>query len=86
MKGTPEKVQRLIEEEQALLGINELLAYSPIFDPQKRLDSYKHLARMFNKIWVIGYAESTQREEPHIPVDSLKSNGHLVSLILINDQ
>ncbi|MRI85887.1 MsnO8 family LLM class oxidoreductase [Aerococcaceae bacterium WS4759] len=50
LKGTPEKVQRLIEEEQALLGINELLAYSPIFDPQKRLDSYKHLARMFNKI------------------------------------
>ena len=50
LKGTPEKVQSLIEEEQHLLGIDELLAYTPLYDHSKRLASYRHLAKMFNKI------------------------------------
>lgn len=50
VKGTPEKVQSILEEEQQLLGIDELLAYTPLYDHSKRIASYKHLAKMFNKI------------------------------------
>lgn len=48
--GSKEHVQSLIEEEVELLGIDEVLAYSPIYDSEKRLASYRHLAQMFNKI------------------------------------
>ena len=50
IKGTPEHVQAILEEEQQLLGIDELMIYAPIFGEQERLNSYKHLAKMFGKI------------------------------------
>lgn len=50
IKGTPEKVQSILEEEQQLLGIDELMVYAPIHGENERLNSYKHLAKMFNKI------------------------------------
>ena len=50
IKGTPAQVQAILEEEQALLNIDELMVYAPIFNHEARVKSYKHLAKMFNKI------------------------------------
>lgn len=50
IKGTPEHVQNILQEEQELLGIDELMVYAPIFEPSARINSYKHLAKMFHKI------------------------------------
>jgi len=50
IKGTPDQVQTILEEEQELLGIDELMVYAPIFDHEARVNSYKHLAKMFGKI------------------------------------
>lgn len=48
--GSVEQAQRILEEEIESLGIDELLAYSPIYDSEKRIASYRHLAKIFNKI------------------------------------
>ena len=48
--GSVEQVQSILEEEIELLDIDELLAYSPIYDADQRLASYRHLAKIFNKI------------------------------------
>lgn len=50
IKGTPEHVESILREEQELLNIDELMVYAPIFDHDARVESYKHIARMFNKI------------------------------------
>lgn len=50
IKGTPEHVQEILKDEQEQLGIDELMVYAPIFDHKARVNSYKHLAKMFNKI------------------------------------
>jgi luciferase family oxidoreductase group 1 len=50
IKGTPKQVQNILEEEQKELGIDELMVYAPIFNHEARVNSYKELARMFNKI------------------------------------
>lgn len=47
IKGTPEKVERILSEEIETYGIDEIMAYSPIFDPQARIDSYKLLNGIF---------------------------------------
>ncbi|XJS10449.1 MsnO8 family LLM class oxidoreductase [Aerococcaceae bacterium WGS1372] len=48
--GSVEQAQSILEEEIETLGIDELLAYSPIYDSEKRIASYRHLAKIFNKI------------------------------------
>lgn len=48
--GSVEQAQSILEEEIELLDIDELLAYSPIYDSDKRIASYHHLAKIFNKI------------------------------------
>lgn len=50
IKGTPEHVERILTEENELLNIDEIMTYAPIFDYEARVASYKHLAKMFNKI------------------------------------
>jgi len=50
IKGTPDHVQNILEAEQELLGIDELMVYAPIFDHDARVNSYKHIAKMFDKI------------------------------------
>lgn len=50
IKGTPGQVQVILEDEIATLGIDELMVYAPIFDHDARLNSYRHLAKMFGKI------------------------------------
>lgn len=50
IKGTPEHVENILTEEQELLTIEEIMVYAPIFDHEARVASYKHLAKMFNKI------------------------------------
>lgn len=50
IKGTPDHVERILAEEQELIGMDELMVYAPIFDHEKRVQSYKHLAKMFQKI------------------------------------
>lgn len=50
VKGTPDQVKAILEDEIALLNIDELMVYAPIFNHEARLNSYKHLAKMFNKI------------------------------------
>ena len=50
IKGTPEHVERILTEENELLNIDEIMTYAPIFDHEARVASYKHLAKMFNKI------------------------------------
>lgn len=50
IKGTPDHVESILREEQELMGIDELMAYAPIYDYEARVNSYKHLAKMFNKI------------------------------------
>src|SRR5690625_4171598 len=50
IKGTPKHVENVLLEEQELIGIDELMVYAPIFDYKARVESYKHLAKLFNKI------------------------------------
>ena len=50
IKGTPAHVQNILEEEQELLGIDELMIYAPVFDQEARIHSYKQIAKMFDKI------------------------------------
>jgi alkanesulfonate monooxygenase SsuD/methylene tetrahydromethanopterin reductase-like flavin-dependent oxidoreductase (luciferase family) len=50
IKGTPDEVESILTEEQELMGIDELMVYAPIYDHDARVRSYKHLAKMFNKI------------------------------------
>lgn len=50
IKGTPTEVESILAKEQALLGIDELMVYAPIYNHDARVASYKHLAKMFNKI------------------------------------
>lgn len=50
IKGTPEHVENIITKEIELLNIDEIMVYAPIFDHEARVASYKHLAKMFNKI------------------------------------
>ncbi|MBG9982738.1 MsnO8 family LLM class oxidoreductase [Aerococcaceae bacterium DSM 111020] len=41
--GSKDQVGELLREEQELLTIDEVLAYSPIYDDEKRLASYRYL-------------------------------------------
>lgn len=50
IKGTPEQVQLILEEEIETLGIDEIMVYAPIFDDQARINSYRHLSEIFNLI------------------------------------
>lgn len=50
IKGTPEHVENILVEEHELLGIDEIMVYAPIFDHDARVASYKHIAKIFNKI------------------------------------
>lgn len=50
IKGTPAHVESILTEEQASLDIDEVMVYAPIFNHEARVQSYKHLAKMFNKI------------------------------------
>ena len=50
IKGTPEQVEGILTEESELLDIDEIMVYAPIFNHDARVDSYKHLAKLFGKI------------------------------------
>lgn len=50
IKGTPEQVEAVLAEEQEEIGMDELMVYAPIFNDEARIQSYKYLAKMFNKI------------------------------------
>lgn len=50
IKGTPETVETVLAQEIETLGIDELIVYAPLYDTQARIASYRHLAKMFNKI------------------------------------
>ncbi len=50
IKGTADHVENILTEEQEQLGIDEVMVYAPIYDHEARVNSYKHLAKMFNKI------------------------------------
>ncbi|MGX7108462.1 MsnO8 family LLM class oxidoreductase [Facklamia miroungae] len=47
LKGTPENIAPILQEEIERLGIDELMAYMPIPDQQSRLHSYKLLTQIF---------------------------------------
>ncbi len=48
--GSKEQVEELLREEQTLLTIDEVLAYSPIYDDEKRLASYRYLAEIADNL------------------------------------
>ena len=50
IKGTPNQVEKILQEEIETLGIDEIMVYAPIYKHKARVQSYKHLAKMFNKI------------------------------------
>ncbi|MGY0837624.1 LLM class flavin-dependent oxidoreductase [Aerococcus urinaeequi] len=50
IKGSKETVKAILDDEIESLGIDEILVYAPIFDEDKRLQSYRYLAEMFDKI------------------------------------
>ena len=50
IKGTPNHVETILKEEIETLGIDEIMVYAPIYNHDARVQSYKHLAKMFNKI------------------------------------
>lgn len=50
IKGTPEHVEKILADEIETIGIDELMVYAPIFEENARVQSYKHLAKIFNKI------------------------------------
>lgn len=50
IKGTPKQVESILREEQETLGIDEIMTYAPIYSHEARVTSYKHLAKIFNKI------------------------------------
>lgn len=50
IKGTPKQVESILTEEQETLGIDEIMTYAPIYSHEARVASYKHLAKIFNKI------------------------------------
>lgn len=50
IKGTPEHIENILTEEQELLNIDEIMVYAPIYNHEARVTSYKHLAKIFNKI------------------------------------
>lgn len=47
IKGDKESVRRILEEEIATYGLDELMFYIPLYDPQARLENYKILAELF---------------------------------------
>lgn len=52
IKGTPKQVEEILTDEIETLGIDELMVYAPLFEQEARLQSYKHLAKIFHKIQV----------------------------------
>lgn len=50
IKGTPEHVEKILADEIETIDIDELMVYAPIFEENARVQSYKHLAKIFNKI------------------------------------
>lgn len=50
IKGTSDHVESILKDEIETLGIDEVMVYTPIFNHEARVRSYKHLAKMFNKI------------------------------------
>lgn len=50
IKGTPDHVEAILRDEIETLGIDEVMVYAPIYNHEARVQSYKHLAKMFDKI------------------------------------
>lgn len=48
IKGTKDEVKKILLEEVETYGIDELMFYSPIYDPKDRLRNYELLYEMFN--------------------------------------
>jgi len=49
IKGTPKEVADILKDEQDKYGLDEVMLYTPLFDYQDRLDSYKLIKEEFDK-------------------------------------
>ncbi|MGX7091998.1 MsnO8 family LLM class oxidoreductase [Hutsoniella sourekii] len=50
IKGDMKQVESILSQEIEAYGIDEIMVYAPLFDYQDRVQSYRRLAQIFNKI------------------------------------